>query len=275
MKQDHYDLHCHSHYSDGTDSIQEIIQKAEAYHLAGVALTDHDTLDGVDELSQMHPKFSVIKGIELSTYYREYPVHLLGYFYENDARAKTLREYTEESKQLRIDRSKEILRLLKTECNILLSYQELQVKAKNIITRPHIANCIAAKYNVPFQDCFDRFLGNDRPAYVPIDRLSTQDGLKLLKENNAFVSVAHPKFYDEVIDEIIYLGVDGIEVNHPSQGKMQRGKYRHMAKYYNLQLTGGSDYHGHSSPHDLGSSNIQGTDAKRFLKKVRLTNHSK
>ncbi|MCI8589015.1 MAG: PHP domain-containing protein [Bacilli bacterium] len=236
------DLHVHSNNSDGTMSVSELIDEAKKNGIDTFALTDHDTIQGIEEYQKLDSDYPMIFGIELSTYHKEKPVHILGYFKNPLPEMEELQKFLIKMKEKREERVKKIIKSLKEYFNIEVDYDEIKKNSHGVIARPHIARVISEKYGYEFQEVFDRFLNNDSPAYVEIERLSTEDGINLLKRNHAVTVLAHP-FYltDEMVKDIISYGIDGIEVYYLEQNI---NKYHKIAKKHHLIETGGSDYHG-------------------------------
>ena len=256
------DMHVHSNHSDGTKSIEELIDLARKIKLDGFALTDHDTIEGYYEFLDKNIEYKVIPGIELSTYHKGKSVHILGYFPISLPNLTEFRKYLNEVKEKRDIRNLKIIDNLKKYYNLELDYQEIKANAHGVIARPHLARVICQKYGYDFEEVFDKFLGDDSPAYVEISRLSTKDGIKMLKDNSAFVVLAHPMFLnDEIVSDILKMGLDGIEVDYATQ---DRKKYARLAREYNLLNTGGSDYHGEILDSKLGSHLIKENDLKKL-----------
>lgn len=248
------DLHVHSNNSDGTMSVKELIEEAKMKKIDCFALTDHDTIQGIEEYLKLDTDYPIIFGIELSTYLHGKPVHILGYFKKPLPEMKELKEYLSRMKKKREERIQKILVGLKEHFNIEIDYEEVKKNSHGVIARPHIARVITEKYGYTFEEIFDKFLGDDSPAYVEIDRLTTKDGIDLLKRNHATTVLAHPLFLsDEMVEEIISFGVDGLEVYYLDQ---DIEKYHKIAKNNHLIETGGSDYHGSMNDSEFGVPSI-------------------
>lgn len=236
------DLHVHSNNSDGTMTVLELIEEAKEKEIDCFALTDHDTVQGIDEFIKLDLDYPMIFGIELSTYLNGKPVHILGYFPKPLPKMDELRSYLVKIKKKREERVQKILVGLKEYFDIEVDYEDVKKNSHGVIARPRIARVISEKYGYTIDEVFKKFLSDDSPAYVEIDRLTTKDGIALLKRNHAVTVLAHPLYLtDEMVSEIISYGIDGIEVYYLEQNKK---KYHKLAEKNHLLETGGSDYHG-------------------------------
>lgn len=264
------DLHIHSNYSDGTKSVEELIELAKNKNLDMIAITDHDTLDAHIEYQKLNSDYLVIAGVELSTYRNKKPVHILGYFYQNNTDVSELKDYLKIMKEKRNIRIQKIISNLADLFNIKVEYADVKKGSHGVISRPHIARVICEKYGYTFQEVFDKFLNDESPAYVDVERLDTKDAIDMLHRNNAIAVLAHPIYLkDNKVEDIIALGIDGIEVRYEGQDQEY---YQTLANKYNLLITGGSDYHGEVYPQEMGCYGIEDKELKKFLKKLKYKN---
>ena len=252
------DLHNHSICSDGRFNPKEIIEMAKKRNLDYISLTDHDTLTGINEaiLEAEKLKINFIPGIELSTEYNGESIHVLGFFNKKDYNNPKLNKILADLKEKRISRAYKIVENLKNLHNIELDINKVLSNGKDTIARPHIAKAIIdAGYNYDHEYIFKNFIGNDCPAYVPSSKLSTQDGIKLLKEFNALVFLAHPILVKKTsVKELIALGFDGIEAIYYRNSEADTTNLINLAKEHNLYISCGSDCHG--IPNDKSHGNI-------------------
>ncbi len=270
------DLHTHTIESDGVLTREALFQKAKEKGLDYLAITDHDVCRHVEKNRRLGEKYGVkyIPGIELSTLYQDKSVHILGYFRDESYRAEAMEEYYVMIREGRENRAKKFIENLKEHFGIVITYEEVFKQSDGIIARPHIARAIIAKYpEYTHDDVFDKFLGNDSPAYVPSTELSVQEGLKLLKDHNALAVLAHPVLLnDEIHDAILEYPFDGIEAKYPMNTPRDTALYTALAKSRNLLITAGSDYHGHAndaSHGELGSTTIKDESLERFLEALK------
>ena len=242
------EFHCHSIASDGKMTPSEVIQIAKKLNLESIALTDHDTTEGLEEAYLEAKKLGVnfIPGIELSCDYKGATIHLLGYFKDDSYKEKELQDFLKNLKVRRVERAEKIVENLEKYFNIKIDYKKVLEKGKGVIARPHIAKTIIeAGYNYEWDQIFEEFIGDDSPAYVPNEKLDVADGVKLLKKFNALVVLAHPKLIKKVpVEEVLSFGVDGIEAIYFQNTNVENSEYSSLAMRLELIITCGSDCHG-------------------------------
>ena len=260
------DLHCHTSYSDGNLSVKEVIERAKNNKVDILAITDHDTVEGASEaLKYIDDSIKIIYGVELSTNRNDESVHILGYFKEPLTEGSLYRFFVEQKKK-RKERALKIIKLLKEHFNIIINSDF--VNENRSITRGTIADEII-KQGYPYskKELFDKVIGKGCPCYIPASKLTTSQGIKLIKENNGIAVVAHPCIYDKNnVYDIIMLGIDGIEGRYPSIRNDEK-MYRRFANNFNLLFTAGSDFHRINDYRhgDIGVCTIDGEDLNKFL----------
>ena len=263
------DLHTHTNYSDGELSVEDNIKRAKELGLNGIAITDHDNIDSWKDINKIED-YLIIKGVELSTYYKDENVHLLGYYLNNDKPYEELENFLIDLREKRKERVNKIIRLLK-QFDINLTAEEIFKEADGAVGRPHVAKAIMKKYperNYTKDYIFDNFIGNDKPAYVPTYNLLTIDAIKLLKRNNCIAVIAHPLLLKKIdYKELLNLDIDGIEVFYPYKEKSY-DKLLKDAKKKDLIITGGSDFHGPVVNNSMGREYLRDPHTKIFLKKI-------
>lgn len=245
------DFHVHTSASDGILSPKQIVDRAKKNNIKYFAITDHDTLSGLDEgfsESQIYDDITLIPGIELSTQYNNESVHILGFFKGNYYKNAELVNELNKIKNHRIVRAHKIVLKLKSEFNIALDFDSILKSAPDTIARPHIARAIInAGYDYTFEEIFDKLIGKNCRAYVPTLKLSTEDGIKLLKKYNALVFLAHPKLINNTpITEFLHMGFDGIEAIYYQNTLEETKKFLEIAQQNNLLVSCGSDFHGNT-----------------------------
>ena len=250
------DLHTHTTASDGTDSPRELIRKAATLNLAAVAVTDHDTLSGLEEAEEAGREFGVevIRGCELSTRGPYGEIHLLGLWLPEEA--EPLERELERLRELREDRNRMILEKLKY-LGIDIPYEEVLVQAGGeSVGRPHIARAMqAGGFVASVSEAFFKYIGMNGIAYVPRDIPKPEEGIRIMADLGAVVSFAHPMlircpmtWYDEIVPRMKEAGLGAIEAYHSEHSASDERFCVGLAARYDLGLSGGSDYHGLGKP---------------------------
>ena len=242
------DFHIHTTFSDGTLSPTDVIKRAHKNNVKVLAITDHDTLTGLDEAIEESLKYNItlIPGIELSTQHNNESIHILGFFKDDSFRNEELIEELNKIKNHRIIRAKKIVHKLKEEFTIEVNFEKILKDANDTIARPHIAReIVRLGYPYTVDEVFDKFIGKGCKAYVPTLKLSTNDGLKLLKKYNAIVFLAHPKLIlNSNIDEFLAMDFDGFESIYCQNTQEENEFFIKLANEHNLLVSCGSDFHG-------------------------------
>jgi len=240
------DLHIHSIYSDGSFSPYEIAQICKRSKLKAIALTDHDTVSGVDEaLSYATPDFEVIPAVEMSSNIGDMDIHILGYYL--DHRNPELLEYLDDFKRHRAERVKKIIHKLHKD-GIKLEFEQIKIIAKDCsLGRPHVAEVLLENgYVKSINEAFHRYLGYGLPYYVPKKNIEPKDVIAIIKESKGIPVIAHPGTInsESMIYQLIMDGALGIEVWHPEHTPRWRQGLYEIALKNGLLMTGGSDCHG-------------------------------
>lgn len=242
------DFHIHTTSSDGTLSPKEVIQRAYKNNVKYLAISDHDTLTGLTEAIEESLKYDItlIPGIELSTQYNNESIHILGFFKDDSFKNEELIKELIKIKNHRIIRAENITHKLKEEFNIEINFHKILKDAQDTIARPHIAReIINCGYPYTSDEIFNNFIGKDCRAYVPTLKLSTDDGVKLLKKYNALVFLAHPKLISNTnIDEFLNMNFDGLESIYCQNTQDENQHFLKLANEHNLLVSCGSDFHG-------------------------------
>ncbi|MBL4848097.1 MAG: PHP domain-containing protein [Planctomycetes bacterium] len=243
------DLHSHSLISDGILTPEQVVERAAAAGVRVLALTDHDTVAGVERARAAAPDgLEVLPGIEISASHGAKDVHVLGYF--APAQLGMWDTFQATRKAARLDRFDEILDRLDT---LGASVDREQVLAERAVDpnrvpgRPHVARAlIAAGHVKTMQEAFERFLGNDAPAYVATRGLTVAEAIEQIHAAKGLAVVAHPIYGDLDQDLATFRdsGLDGVEAFHYSHDPEQRSHFAARAKDLGLLLSGGSDFHG-------------------------------
>ena len=241
------DLHVHSTFSDGLLTPEQIINLAHRRDLKAISITDHDEILGYDAAHTLGKTLGlqVIPGIEVSTLFHATDVHILGYFL--DPHNPAIRSYIQIFKQRRVERASEIVQRL-GKIGIHIPFELVRMKARNgSMGRPHIADVLVEEGIVfSFQEAFQKYLGDDKPAYVPKVKIEPQDALQMIHNASGLAFVAHPcvGISDTLILQLIDLGLDGIETMHPKHSLADIQHYQELCRRHDLLESGGSDCHG-------------------------------
>jgi len=247
------DLHLHTTASDGVMSPSEIVRYAKAKELQAIAITDHDTIEGLAEGLSEGKKidFEVIPGIEISAEHSPGSMHLLGFFL--DIHHPFLIERLGYLQKARAERNPKIVERL-NRLGIQLTYEEvLKASGGGQVGRPHFAQVLLKKnYVSSFQEAFERFLKKGAPGYVDKFRFTAKEAIHFINEAKGVAVLAHPNTlnlngYSELENLILRLiegGLKGIEVFYPEHSPLEVAQYKTLAERYGLVMTGGTDYHG-------------------------------
>jgi len=259
------DLHVHTTASDGTLTPSECVLRAKELGLAAIAITDHDTADGVADACEQGRKcgVEVIPGIEISADYLGIEgVHILGYFI--DPNSSALNELLEWVIQERDARNEKIAAAMRAD-GIDVDLDEMREKyGTPVIGRPHFAaQLVEKKIAESISDAFDRFLGEEkiyyrRREYIPMDR-----AFSVIERAGGKAVLAHPYQYGFSEEELISLvstvcsyGAVGIECLYSGYTPEQSNYLMSLAEHFGMCVTGGSDYHGSRKPDiEMGRGN--------------------
>lgn len=245
------DLHMHSTYSDGTFTVEEIIEKAKELGLTQIAITDHNILEGSIKGYHQCNDIDFIIGIELSVGYKGEEVHLLGYF-PNVSIFKNVEFIIRES---RINKKVALMEMIEN-LNAMgydISINELSEFGKGELNRVHICKVLMKHgYINSVQEGFEKLIGEDCKAYVERKVISIEEACEAIHNDDGIAVIAHPYEYtslntDEFLNDIMEM-IDGIECYHPSATKEQSIHLASIAHMNNKIITGGSDFHGDNKP---------------------------
>jgi len=258
LPEERIDLHSHTTASDGSLTPTELVALARESGLRAVAISDHDTVDGVAEALAAGEKvgMEVVPGVELSTDLRGVTVHVLGYYLDIDN--PTLKEKLDWAKGVRAQRNDKIVARF-NELGIEMTLDEVRAEAgSDVVGRPHFAAVLVNKGVVEkYQDAFDIYLDRAGKAYIPKFRFTPEESVGLIKQAGGLPVLAHPGEYskwsymalDDAIADLCDLGLVGLEVLYTKHNPSQTAIYMDIACRRGLLPTGGSDFHGKTKPH--------------------------
>lgn len=272
------DLHTHSAFSDGTDSPAELVRRAAALDLEALALTDHDTLEGLGEAAAESARCGLlfIRGVELSARREDEPdelrrtVHILGYFFSQpDGAFAAWLETLALRRRARNRAMAERLQALGYDVRL----EEAEALARRITARPHFAEVLVRKGYFPtVRAAIDALLAEGCPAYVEKEDPSPAECIRRIREAGGVASLAHPRRLgngdpareDSILRALMDAGLQAVEVWHPDHDPRAVSRYQQLAVKYGLAMTGGSDYHGARTP-DLRLGDAGGARVKKSV----------
>ena len=266
------DLHTHSTASDGRFSPAEVIRKSAEAGLTVIALTDHDTVDGIVpalEAGKTFPWLKVIPGVEISTDAPEGEIHVLGYFidYTHPELQATLRRM----RTSRQERAQGMIAKLR-ELGLPIEWERVkEIADGGSIGRPHLAQALLEKnYIASSNEAFTKWIGWGGPAYVLREKMTPVEAIELILRANGLPVLAHPLFINDpeaIIIELKAAGLVGIEAYYDSYTAEEINRLVTLAKRYGLIATGGSDYHGldDSAETMIGGANVPIESAEQLI----------
>ncbi|NLP37859.1 MAG: PHP domain-containing protein [Firmicutes bacterium] len=243
------DLHLHTQASDGLYTPEEIVSLALSKKLTAIAITDHDTVDGIDAAlaAAQNTGLLVFPGIEFSTTYEDKEVHILGYCLNH--KSTVIQGLIKELNESRFRRLEAMVRKLR-DLDYQITLDEVLEKTGTAPGRPHVARVLVEKGYFPnIAAAFDNLLEKGRPAYVKRFKLTPQAAINAIEAAGGFSVWAHPGQVEDdgLLTKFITYGLKGIEVYHPEHDAAQTVLYEQLAQKHHLLATGGSDYHGDNS----------------------------
>lgn len=267
------DLHLHTSASDGLLRPADLVTRAAHAGLRVISVTDHDTTAGLDEARAEAAArgLRLIDGIEITAVDDGRDVHVLGYFI--DPRHEALRSFLEAQRSDRVRRVREIADRL-AELGAPIDPEPLMkrgLEAGQSVGRPHVASAlIAAGHVQTWDEAFDRYLGQGKPAFVPRRGAAPAVVVAVIRAAGGVASLAHPGLtgIDPLIPGLVEAGLGALEVRHSEHDAETEARYREMARVLGLATTGGSDFHGdhghgeHASP--LGTAMMTGDELARL-----------
>jgi 3',5'-nucleoside bisphosphate phosphatase len=256
------DLQTHSTASDGALPPAQVVEAARAASLYAIALTDHDTVDGLPEAIAAGDALGVriVPGVELSTHFGDDELHLLGLHLGNTEVMRSALQMLQDGRVARAEKIVATLNKLDVPVTVEAVLKEAGLGA---VGRPHVARAmVAGGWVRDFREAFDKWLGWGRPAYVDKSRFEVADGIALVHEAGGLAVWAHPG-EDATASRIAKLaafGLDAVEVLHPSHPPYLSEKLFGLVEAAKLLPSGGSDWHGtFDGPRRLGGQMVPKT----------------
>ncbi len=241
------DLHLHTHFSDGTYSPEELVGHGVRYNLKGMALTDHDTVEGCARMAAACAAAGIefVPASELTAELHDTELHILGYFLDT-SHPRLLRELAH-FQSVRQNRIREMVARLNKLGIPLRAETVFAIANCQSPGRPHVGRALVQEgFCSSLDEAFDRFLKRNRPAWVPKSKISARDAIALIHEAGGLAVMAHPGLNrtDDIIPELVAAGMDGIECFHTKHSTATSEHYLMIADKHGLLVTGGSDCHG-------------------------------
>lgn len=266
------DFHCHSNRSDGTRSPTDLVDLAATNGVRVLALTDHDTLDGIAEAREAasrHAGFVLIPGVEFGCYEPGTEVHILGLFI--DPSNEAFRAEIADAQRMRIERGEGIANALTTLGAPVSWARVREIAGEASVGRPHFARALMeAGHVTSVDDAFDRYLGRNSPAYIEGKRLYAERAIELIHGAGGLAVFAHPTFttdYERIVEELAGMGLDAMEVYYRHYEPEVVESLRLLAERLGLVPSGGSDFHGlpRENEHEPGQFEMPGEAIERLL----------
>ena len=242
------DLHLHTTASDGTLTPTELVKLLAGNGLKLIAITDHDSLEGISEAKRElanHPDMTLIPGVEISADMDESEVHVLGYHLdENDP---GLHEVLVNFRKGREGRGEQMVQKL-NEMDIAISWERVVELAQGgAIARPHVARAMLEKgYISELKEAFDKYIGRGGPAYVSREKMSPEESVELIRKFGGIPVLAHPTYTkdpESLVALLVPKGLAGMEVYYKSYNEETVQSLLEISQRHGLLALGGSDYH--------------------------------
>lgn len=251
------DLHAHTTASDGAFTPSELVARAAKLGLRVIAITDHDSTEGVAEglAAGRALGIEVIPGVEINTDVPRSEVHILGYFVRHDD--PTLRSELARLREGRIGRARRMAEIL-GQMGAPVSFERiLEIAGEGAVGRPHVAQALVeARHVASYEEAFERYIGRNSPAYVDRLKFSPEEACRLIRQVGGVPVLAHPVGFDKfgaiktpfnletALPDLIAAGLGGLEVYYPGYDAVTTEYLLGIARRFGLLVTGGTDFHG-------------------------------
>ncbi|MHC4712379.1 MAG: PHP domain-containing protein [Planctomycetota bacterium] len=262
------DLHIHTTASDGACTAREVANLAHSAGLEIIAITDHDSIDGLE-----NPRLDgleIVPGVELSASFEGREVHILGYFIE--VGNETLREMLKSLQQKRKARLFTILRKLAEENVEIRAADVFSSAGDGSISRLHVAEAlIDGGHSANLYEAFRDYLGPEGAAFVPKPNLTVAEAVRIAHSAGGTAVLAHPgsNFSAEEIESFAAAGLDGIETCYPSHSLEETARHSALAEKLGLVITGGSDFHGRRyADTPIGAARVDRETVERLFERT-------
>ncbi len=250
------DMHVHSSASDGTYAPAALVAEAKKAGLCAMALTDHDTMDGVEEAAAAAKELGIelVPGVEISTEYRGCEIHVLGYYPSPEH--PRLKAMLEEFRDFRSTRNVRMVKRLQEEGFSITMEQLTEKFPDSVLTRAHMARFLCESGQIAdTRTAFAQYLGENCCCYIERPKISPVDAVHLIREAGGLAVLAHPVLYNleesalkEMIAEMKEAGMCGLEAVYSENTADDEIRMKKLAEAFGLIVTGGSDFHGQNKP---------------------------
>ena len=250
------DMHVHSAASDGTFSPSALLAEAKKAGLAAMALTDHDTMDGIEEAAEAAEKLDIelVAGVEISADYKDREIHVLGYYLSKEY--PKLKAKLEEFRNFRDTRNVRMVQRLQEEGFSITMDQLTEKFPDSVLTRAHISKYLCETGQLPdTKTAFAKYLGENCCCYIQRPKITPVEAVKLIREAGGLAVLAHPVLCNltpeelkQMIQEMKDAGMCGIEAVYSENTPEDEQNMRKLAEEYGLLVSGVSDFHGTNKP---------------------------
>ncbi|OZG52625.1 phosphatase [Pseudoscardovia radai] len=272
-----WDIHCHTRFSDGTETPDTLMRQARDIGLHGVAITDHDTWNGWQEAEAASRAYGIplIRGTEITAHVDHTSVHILGYLY--DPHDEDLAAMFQRTRTARFNRVREMVERIHADYPQMTwecVSRQVREGSQTTIGRPHIADALVALGICRDRtEAFSTIIASTNKYYIPVPSPTPLEVTRTVKKAGGAVVVAHAGdrsrnrqlLSDERLEELIDAGLDGIEVYHRGNLPDQRRRLKDIADSHGLIVTGGSDWHGAGKPNPLGENLTSDESVQRLV----------
>lgn len=270
------DLHLHTTASDGRLSPRALVRLAARKGIKVIAVTDHDSTEGIDDAldeARFFPELTVIPGVEISTDVKDGEVHLLGYYVDHeDANFQALLARQRDSREIR--GQKMVARL--AELGIRITWQRVkELAGTGAVGRPHVAQAMLERgYVSSIPEAFNKYIGRTGPAYVEREKRTPPEATRIIVEARGLPVLAHPADVpdlEELVRRLVEAGLIGLEAYYGSYTEDTRHSLLELVGRYGLIATGGSDFHGFETQTELqpGAVDVPEETVRRLMEMAR------
>lgn len=266
------DLHNHSTFSDGLFTPKELVDIAVREGVDCFALTDHDSVFGCEEIQKAGKEkgIHVLSGMELSTDYKGYSVHIVCLFKKNIV-PEELVLFSKQKKEERKTRAIQMMEKIRDIYHVKIDIPAL-LSETEVITRANMGYNIAKCNGISEREA-EKYIDNKSEAYIPSTKLPVCQGLDFVKNIGCLTILAHPCLLPKpIVEELVSFGFDGIEVRYPKNQDGDEAYFTNLARIHNLFISAGSDFHGdHGTKHAMmGTSTLRMEEAYPILERLEV-----